>query len=120
MKMDSVPRRGRFRRGKPPRLGRADRSALGRWFWEIDLVLVALVTVLIGIGLIAVAAASPAAGVRYSEGAVQFPPLYYFYRQCMWLTIGVPVMFVVSMLPKEAARRLSLLGAAVALAALAA
>jgi cell division protein FtsW len=124
MKLESVtPARaikGRLRRGRPPRLGRADRSVLGRWFWEIDLVLVALVTVLIGIGLIAVAAASPAAGTRYSDGAVQFPPLYYFYRQCMWLVIGVPVMIGVSMLPKDAARRLSLLGALVALCALAA
>jgi len=121
MKMEAVavPRSGRPRKGKAPRLGRADRSALGRWFWEIDLVLLALVTVLIGIGLIAVAAASPAAGVRYSDGAVQFPPLYYFYRQCVWLAVGVPVMFVVSMLPKDVARRLCLLGAAVFFVALA-
>ncbi len=123
MKMDAVTtapsRKAKLRKGKPPRLGRADRSALGRWFWEIDLVLLALVTVLIGIGLIAVAAASPAAGVRYSDGAVQFPPLYYFYRQCIWLAIGVPVMFVVSMLPKDLARRACLVGTAVAIAALA-
>ncbi|HEY0315143.1 MAG TPA: putative peptidoglycan glycosyltransferase FtsW [Sphingomonas sp.] len=119
MKMDAIPRRGRFRRGKPPRLGRSDRTALGRWFWEIDLVLLALVTVLIGIGLIAVAAASPAAGVRYSDGAVQFPPLYYFYRQVVWLGIGIPVMFVTSMLPKPMARRLCLIGAAVFVLALA-
>ncbi|MDB5737239.1 MAG: cell division protein FtsW [Sphingomonas bacterium] len=119
--MERVARaRGRLRRGKAPRLGRADRSALGRWFWEIDLVLLALVTVLIGIGLIAVAAASPAAGVRYSDGAVQFPPLYYFYRQCVWLAVGIPVMFVVSMLPKDMARRLSLVGAAVFIVLLAA
>jgi cell division protein FtsW len=115
MKMDVVTqeraRRERSRRGGAPRLGRADRSALGRWFWEIDLVLLALVTVLIGIGLIAVAAASPAAGVRYSGGSVQFAPLYYFYRQVAWLAIGVPVMFVVSMLPRETARRMALLGA---------
>ena len=124
MKLDAATRkratRGRLRGGRAPRLGRADRSALGKWFWEIDLVLVALVTVLIGIGLIAVAAASPAAGVRYSDGAVQFPPLYYFYRQCLWLAIGVPAMFVVSMLPKETARRLCLVGAGVMLVALAA
>src|ERR1700756_5605361 len=119
MKMDAVTtapsRKAKLRNGKAPRLGRADRSALGRWFWEIDLVLLALMTVLIGIGLIAVAAASPAAGVRYSDGAVQFPPLYYFYRQCIWLAIGVPVMFVVSMLPKDLARRACLVGTAVAI-----
>jgi cell division protein FtsW len=123
MKMDPVTvtraQKGRLRRGKAPRLGRADRSALGRWFWEIDLVLLALVTVLIGIGLIAVAAASPAAGSRYSDGAVQFPPLYYFYRQCIWLAIGLPVMFAVSMLRKDSARRLCLAGAALCFVALA-
>ena len=48
------------------RLGRADRSPLGLWFWEIDRVLLLLVTILISIGLIAVAAAAPAAAQRYS------------------------------------------------------
>jgi cell division protein FtsW len=46
------------------RLGRSDRSALGRWFWEIDRFLLFMVAVLIAFGLIAVAAASPAAGAR--------------------------------------------------------
>ncbi|HET8612276.1 MAG TPA: putative peptidoglycan glycosyltransferase FtsW [Sphingomonas sp.] len=112
-------RKGRLKRGEAHRLGRADRSAVGRWFWEIDRVLLALVTVLIGVGLIAVAAASPAAAVRYSDSSLTFPPLYYFYRQCVWLAIGIPVMVVVSMLPKDAARRLSLLGAGVFLLLLA-
>jgi cell division protein FtsW len=56
----------RRRRGRGARLGRADRSPLGRWFWEIDRVLLILVTLLISIGLIAVAAASPAAVSRRS------------------------------------------------------
>lgn len=103
----------RRRRGRGARLGRADRSPLGTWFWEIDRVLLLLVTMLISIGLIAVAAASPAAGERYSRGAVQFPPLYYFYRQAIWVAIAVPVMIIVSMMPKEAARRLALFGAGV-------
>jgi hypothetical protein len=45
----------------PSHYGRSDTSAIGRWFWEIDKVLLLLITVLIAIGLIAVAAASPAA-----------------------------------------------------------
>jgi cell division protein FtsW len=94
------------------RLGRSDRSALGRWFWEIDKVLLILVAVLISIGLIAVAAASPAAGQRYSGGGVSFPPLYYFYRQLVWIMLAVPVMIAVSMLTKPTARRLCILGAA--------
>jgi cell division protein FtsW len=95
-----------------PRLGRSDRSALGRWFWEIDKVLLVLVAVLIVIGLIAVAAASPAASQRYSGGGISVPPLYYFYRQLMWIALAVPVMIAVSMMPKPTARRLSILGAA--------
>jgi cell division protein FtsW len=95
------------------RLGRSDRSALGRWFWEIDRVLLLLVAVLISIGLIAVAAASPAAGARYSGGNVTFAPLYYFYRQLMWIVVAIPVMVAVSMLPKEKARRLSIAGAVI-------
>ncbi|HEX8841311.1 MAG TPA: FtsW/RodA/SpoVE family cell cycle protein, partial [Sphingomicrobium sp.] len=96
----------------PERYGRSDTSALGRWFWEIDKVLLLLVAALIGIGLIGVAAASPAAAQRYSGGNVRFSELYYFWRQLAWIAIGVPVMIGISMMSKERARRLSLFGAA--------
>jgi cell division protein FtsW len=94
------------------RLGRADRSAFGLWFWEIDRVLLLLITVLVSIGLIAVAAASPATAQRYSGGDLLISPLNYFWRQLMWVGIGVPVLVVISMLPQTAARRLALGGAA--------
>jgi len=94
------------------RYGRSDRSPVGRWFWEIDRVLLLLIAVLIGIGLIAVAAASPAAAVRYSGGNVHFAELHYFYRQLAWIVISLPVMIGISMLSRERARRLSLFGAA--------
>jgi cell division protein FtsW len=99
------------RKSGAARLGRADRSALGTWFWEIDRVLLLLVMMLISIGLIAVAAASPAAAVRYSRGVHQLPALYYFYRQAAWIAIALPLMLFVSMLPKDVARRLALFGA---------
>ena len=102
----------------PARYGRSDRSALGRWFWEIDRVLLLLVAVLIGIGLVAVAAASPAAAQRYSGGSVTFAPLHYFYRQLVWIALSVPVMIFVSMMPRERAKRLSLIGAALFLVAM--
>ncbi len=85
------------------RLGRADRSWYATWFWEIDRVLLLLVVLLIGIGLIAVAAASPAAA-----GLEGKPPLYYFTHQLVWVGLGVPTMIGVSMLPKEMARRWSI------------
>ena len=95
----------------PNHYGRSDTSAIGRWFWEIDKVLLLLVTVLIAIGLIAVAAASPAAAQRYSGGNVRFNELYYFWRQLGWIAVGIPVMIGISMMPRERARRLSLCGA---------
>ena len=94
------------------RLGRADRSPLGLWCWEIDRVLLLLVTILISIGLIAVAAAAPAAAQRYSGGDVIVSPLAYFWKQLFWVALGLPVMIGVSMLPTQVARRLALAGAA--------
>src|SRR5690349_1388834 len=103
---------------KAPRYGRSDTSSAARWFWEIDKVLVILVAVLIAIGLIAVAAASPAAGQRLSGDGNTVAPLYYFYKQLMWIAVAIPVMIFCSMLPKQRARRLCLVGAALLLVAL--
>ena len=103
----------------PNRYGRSDRSTVGRWFWEIDRVLLLLLAVLIGIGLIAVAAASPAAAQRYSGGSVRVPELYYFYRQIAWIALSMPVMIAISMQPRERLKRLSLVGAVICVGALA-
>jgi cell division protein FtsW len=102
----------------PNRYGRSDRSAVGRWFWEIDRVLLLMLAVLIGIGLIAVAAASPAAAQRYSGGSVRFAELHYFYRQIAWIALSMPVMIIISMMPRERLRRLSLVGAGLCFVAL--
>src|SRR6476661_3180817 len=101
---------GQLKSRSANRLGRSDRSAEGRWFWEIDRVLLFFVAVLIAIGLVAVAAASPAAGARYSGSGITYAPLHYFYRQLMWIIVSLPVMIAVSMLPRDRARRLCLLG----------
>jgi len=95
------------------RLGRSDRSAMGLWFWEIDRVLLLLVVVLISIGLIAVAAASPASAHRYSDTGFTLSPLHYFWRQLLWVCLGVPVMLGISMMPQQLARRLGLLMAGI-------
>ncbi len=100
--------RGSKRRG--PRLSRADRTPLGLWFWEIDRVLLLLVSMLIAIGLVAVAAASPVAAQKLSTTAKSLDPLYFFYRQLMWVLAGVPLMLAVSMLPKPQARRGAIYG----------
>ena len=94
------------------RLGRSDQSAFGRWFWEIDRVLLLLAFVLISVGLIAVAAASPAAADRYSGGSVTIAPLHYFWRQLAWVALGLPVLLGMSVMPRQMARRMGLAGAA--------
>ncbi|MEM8917835.1 MAG: putative peptidoglycan glycosyltransferase FtsW [Pseudomonadota bacterium] len=93
------------------RLGRSDRSPLSVWFWELDRVLLALIMSLIAIGLIAVAAASPVSALKHSTATVTLDPLYYFYRQLGWVAVGIPIMLVISMLPKEQARRFAILAA---------
>ncbi|MBA3879246.1 MAG: cell division protein FtsW [Sphingobium sp.] len=102
-----------------PRGGRGDRSPLGMWFFDIDRVLLLLALLLIAIGLLAVAAASPAAAVRYSGDKVHIAPLYYFWRQLMWVGVSVPLMIAVSMMPVPLARRMALIGAALFLLCLA-
>ena len=73
---------------------------------------------LIGIGVIAVAAASPAAAHRYSGGSVHVGDLFYLKRQILWVLAGVPVMLGVSMLPIVWAKRLALGGTMLFIAAL--
>jgi cell division protein FtsW len=99
--------------------GRGDRSPLGTWFWDIDRMLLGLTACLIAIGLIAVAAASPATAARYSGEAVKIPPLYYFWRQLVWVALSLPVLVATSMLPAVQARRLAVAGAAVLVVCLA-
>lgn len=105
--------------GVKAQLGRASQSPIGIWFWELDRVLLLLAFALIAIGLVAVAAASPASAHRYSDASRHFPAMYYFWRQLAWVGLSIPTMLVVSMLPITAARRLALIGAIVFLVALA-
>ena len=102
-----------------PQAGRGSRSPLAMWFFDIDRVLLLLALLLIAIGLLAVAAGSPASALRYSGEKVHFPPLYYFWRQLLWVMVSVPLMLFVSMLPIATARRAALIGAAFFLACLA-
>ncbi|QYE35091.1 putative lipid II flippase FtsW [Polymorphobacter sp. PAMC 29334] len=91
-------------------LSRNDRSTLGRWFWTIDKPLLTLVLLLIGLGVIAVAAASPVAARRYSGGNFHVDDLFYLKRQIMWVLAGVPLMLAVSMLPMTWAKRVAIGG----------
>lgn len=100
-------------------LGRASTSRAGMWFWEVDRFLLLLTLFLMAIGLVAVAAASPATARRYSDATHIMPALHYFWRQLLWVGVSVPVLVGVSMLPVTLARRLSLAGAVLFLGLLA-
>ena len=97
------------------KLSRGSNSSFGLWFWEIDRILLLLAVLLIGIGLVAVAEASPASAVRYSDGNIQFASMHYFWRQAIWVGLSVPVLLIVSMLPVSFARRMAIVGTAVCL-----
>jgi cell division protein FtsW len=90
-------------------LGRADRSFIARWFWTIDQPLLVLLLVLAGLGVIAVAAASPAAAQRYSDLNATLAPLHFLQRQLVFVALGLPLMLLVSTLSRDSARRLALL-----------
>ncbi len=111
--MDSEGRKGMFRAGElvkgfKTRTVPRERTALAIWFWEIDRVLLSLIVALMAIGLVAVAAASPVAAIDRSTAQVAVNPLIYFYRQLIWVFIGLPIMLVISMLPRPQARRLAI------------
>lgn len=101
------------------RFGRADRSFLARWFWTVDRTLLFLILLLMGLGIIAVAAASPAAALRLSDAETRLPPLYFLNRQIIWMALGLVVLLGVSILPKDLARRMALLGAVISVVLLA-
>ncbi len=94
-------------------LSRGSKTPLGLWFWEIDRILLLLAFLLIGIGLVAVAAASPASAERYSDATKQFAAMHYFWRQTVWICLSIPVLLIVSMLPVGFARRGAILGTAI-------
>ncbi|MGB7405942.1 MAG: putative peptidoglycan glycosyltransferase FtsW [Pacificimonas sp.] len=98
--------------------GRGDVTVFGRWYWTIDRTLLTMVLVLIGLGIIAVAAASPAGAARLSGGNYQLGDLFFLKRQIMWVLIGLPVLFGVSLLPKMWIRRMALVGTGVGILAL--
>jgi cell division protein FtsW len=92
-----VPVRQRYRRSR--------RSELAIWWREIDRVLLVLVLSLMAIGMIAVAAASPAGARRLSNSHVKLGDLHFFSLQIRWQVLGLIAMFVTSLMSKDRARR---------------
>ncbi len=86
----------------PVRGGLAERIRV--WWREIDKWLLGLVLVLMALGTLAVAAASPAAGKQYDVGEFVF-----FQKHLVFQVAGVGVMLLASFASREDARRLGIL-----------
>lgn len=104
--------------GQGSRFRRSRRSELLVWWREIDRVLLALVMALVAIGVIAVAAGSPASAHRLSKTDKILPDLYFFWLHLRWLAVGMFAMFGASLLPRESARRIAILLAGAMIVAL--
>jgi cell division protein FtsW len=98
--------------GRANRYRRSRRSELVIWWREIDRVLLGLVMLLVVIGAVAVAAASPASAHRLSTPLKTLGDLHFFWLHLRFVALGLVAMFVASILPKETARRLAILLAA--------
>ena len=95
-------------RGPAQQQRRSRRSELAIWWREIDRVLLFLLLALMAIGTLAVAAASPASARRLSTVGVKLNDLHFFFIHLRWQAVGLVTLFVASLLPREAARRLGI------------
>jgi len=100
------------------RYNRSRRGSLAIWWQEIDRVVLGLVLILMAIGAVAVAAASPASSRRLSTSAKTLGDLHFFVIHLRWQALGLIALFGTSTLSKESARRLGILIAGAMLAAL--
>ena len=104
--------------GTQQRYRRSRRSELLVWWREIDRVLLGLIATLLVIGVIGVAAGSPASAHRLSTRTVQLDELHFLWTHLRWLAVGLVALFACSLLTKDTARRLAVLMCGGMLAAL--
>ena len=102
-----IPRPGE-RAPVSPRFKQSRAAQLRIWWREIDRVLLALVVILMALGSVAVAAASPASARR-----LKIDDLHFLWADLAYQAIGLAAMIGVSLVPRDLARRGGiLLGAA--------
>ena len=109
-----IPRPGERRQGESrPRIRRDWKREVHIWWREVDRWLLALIIMLMLIGTLAVAAASPASARRLSTADVTLPDLHFFWGHVRLQLLGLGVMLGTSLMPLQLLRR-----GALALAAL--
>jgi cell division protein FtsW len=103
----------------PPAPARRNwRDGLRIWWREIDKLLLLLIGLLMAIGTVAVAAASPASADMLSTATKRVPEFQFFQRHIVFQLMGLALMIGLSFLDRDAARRLGIMVGAVMLALL--
>ncbi|MCZ8369912.1 MAG: putative peptidoglycan glycosyltransferase FtsW [Porphyrobacter sp.] len=94
------------------------RDSIRVWWREIDKLLLLLIGLLMAVGIIAVAAASPASADQLSTIKERVPDFMFFQRHIVFQLMGLTLMIGLSFLERDQARRLGILVGAVMLALL--
>jgi cell division protein FtsW len=94
------------------------RDAVRVWWREIDKGLLALIGLLMAIGLVAVAAASPASADQLSTATVTLDEFMFFKRHIVFQLMGLMLMIGLSFLSRDQARRIGIVVGAIMLALL--
>lgn len=102
----------------PAPVQRGWRDALRIWWREIDRVLLLLIALLMAVGIIAVAAASPASADQLSTAKVTLDEFMFFKRHIVFQLMGLTLMIALSFLSRDSARRLGIVVGAIMLALL--
>jgi len=108
--------RGRSNSLAPVSIQRRWHDALRIWWSEIDKVLLALIITLMAVGIVAVAAASPASADQLSTATVTLDEFMFFKRHIVFQLMGLTLMIVLSFASRDQARRIGILVGAIMLA----
>lgn len=87
------------------RFSRTDTSRIAEWWWTVDRWMLGLLLVLVGIGLVMIFAAGPAAAARMNLSS----SWHFVIRQLVFLGPAMALLLAVSLLDLKQVKRLSLL-----------
>jgi cell division protein FtsW len=90
-------------------------EALRIWWREIDKVLLALILFVMALGVVAVAAASPASAEQLSTATVQLDDFMFLKRHVAFQLLGIAGMIAVSFVSRDEARRIGIIVGAIML-----
>ena len=113
-----TPARGPGAYLPPVPVQRRWRDSVRIWWREIDKLLLLLIGLLMALGIVAVAAASPASADMLSTAKERVPEFMFFRRHIVFQAMGLCLMIGLSFLNRDQARRLGIMVGAVMLALL--